>query len=822
MRRLYRLAALPLLPLIAAGPAQGHRRPEPPARHARHTVGHVAVNAVPQPPAAPPDIRIALPPLDATAALPDAALPGQAAPSPLDAALAVAAPQFVAQPPPPQGSQTAAAPVPVPASAAVPRARIEPAVADGGPAILLRTDRDVGLAAFRSGGDLVIVLDAALDFTPTGGLDPVFAGLGSHYATNSTVLRLPLAASRSLRVARSPAGWLLAATANPVTLNSIRPQLVPTPAGGVMLRMAASQPAGVVSVIDPLGSGVLLVGTQMASGEAVSTGRHDVQFDMPVTLQGVVVAPVSDDIQLRRVENGFEIVAGPHANSTILSGATVQTGPQPTPSPASLLFQIPHDTVAGLTQTLEQQQHAAAEAPALAKSEPRLRMAETMLALGMDVEALSVLDIAFSDDPALSTTPRAAGLHAVAGILAHRPAAADGILDPRLSGPGETQLWRALMHVLWRQDGDADAAQLAATLPILRGYPAPLQARLLPAALQSMALHGQARAAGAVLKALADDASLTLARAMVLEAGQRPADALPLYEQVANRPDRLPRYTAMVRAAELRNRLGQLDAKGSADALERSLYAWREPDFELPERVRIAGLRQQAGQWKQAIEVLQDGHTAYPGDHPELESALATVLNAMLTANAKRGAGWGGVPDAGRTEPRPDRQRGLARKDRPKPGQPPRSGRTGRPGRTDRSAPGRQGAGYRQTHLSGRAAGIPAPDAARSRRRDRGPCPHGARGRCGRARRYGSAADDLRTGRGRTREWRRGPGHAADDRHGGRRRSARRHLCQTARLEARRWRAERRGGQTHHQPRRTDGRAASARRAAGRRRHVGV
>ena len=517
----------------------------------------------------------------------------------------------------------------------MPRAKIEPAVADGGPAILLRTDRDVGLAAFRSGDELVVVLDTAVDFALAAGLDPVFAGLSSRYGTKSTVLRLPLAAPRSLRVALSPAGWLLAATLNPVTLNSIQPQLVPASIGGLMLRMAASQPAGVVSVLDPAGGGVLLVGTQTAPGEAVSTGRHEVQFDLPTTLQGVVVAPASDDIQLRHVANGFEIAAGPHANRTILTSGMAQPVEQPGPAPASLLFQIPRDTSANLAQTLELQQHDAAEAPVLAKSQPRLRMAETMLALGMDVEALSVLDLALAEDPALSDAPRAAGLHAVAGIMAHRHAAADGILDSRLTGPGETQLWRALMHVLWRQDGDADAMQLAATLPILRGYPAPLRDRLLPAALEAMASHGQAAAAEAALKTLPDDPALTLARAMVLEAGAHPAEALPLYDQVATRPDRLPRYNAMVRAVELRSRLGQLDAKGSADALERTLYVWREPGAELAERIRIAGLRQQAGQWKEAIEILREGRTAYPGDHVQLDRALAGVLTALLSADPK-------------------------------------------------------------------------------------------------------------------------------------------------------------------------------------------
>ena len=168
MLRLYRLALLPLLPLVATAPAQGHRRPDPPARHKGHTPSPKAAgNAASQ-----SQIHIRLPTLDGGPSLPPEFAPTQAVPSPLNATLAVSPQQFVAPPPAPLVSQVATTPLPAPAADSVPRAKIVPAVAEGGPAILLRTDRDVGLAAFRSGAELVVVLDAAIDFTPGDGLDP--------------------------------------------------------------------------------------------------------------------------------------------------------------------------------------------------------------------------------------------------------------------------------------------------------------------------------------------------------------------------------------------------------------------------------------------------------------------------------------------------------------------------------------------------------------------------------------------------------------------------------------------------------------------------
>ena len=121
---------------------------------------------------------------------------------------------------------------------------------------------------------------------------------------------------------------------------------------------------------------------------------------------------------------------------------------------------------------------------------------------------------------------------------------------------------------------------------------------------------------------------------MALEASGQAPDALQAYDKVASRGDRLARYTAMVRAVELRMKSGQLDARAGADALDRELFGWRGEDQELPLRLRIAGLRRDAGQWNEALGVLRDGREALPDDRAAIDQELAATFLALFTGDA--------------------------------------------------------------------------------------------------------------------------------------------------------------------------------------------
>ncbi len=511
---------------------------------------------------------------------------------------------------------------------------IESVLGTATPTILLRADRDVGAAAFRAGPDILVVLDASIEYRlPAAEMEPMFRQITIQRTQDATVLRLPMA-SDLLRIARSPRGWLVTTAAAQEAIAGIVPQLVEDGPDRASLRLPTTAPSRVVSLTDPELGGHLLVGTQNVSGQAITTKRTQVQFTLRTTLQGVVIATQSDDIRLRRDAEGFTLTAGPHAGDTILSSDERRNADAQLATPMSRLFNIPNDTVSNLLRRLDRQTRDVADAPALARSAPRVALAETLLGLGMGVEAQAVMDIAMTEDPKLRDEPRAIGLRAAGAMLAHRDPDGATLTDPRLDGTTEMELWRALLKVARRQAGAQDVHQLVAGLPLLMSYPPGLRNRLLPQTLETMALNGEAAAAQAALRPLDGEPALDLTRAEVLEAAGQTDEALRVYDRVAGQADRLQRYQAMVRAVELRLRDGKIGAGEAVGTLDHVLFGWRGVQQELELRIRIAGLRRQLGQWREALAVLHEGLVALPDDHEALDREMADTVEALFTGDA--------------------------------------------------------------------------------------------------------------------------------------------------------------------------------------------
>ena len=565
----------------------------------------------------------ATPPATATIAEPSsdagtAGKPGQPMDVPVASAATPMAPEPLATPMPP-------APAPV---------TIEGVPGTATPTILLRTAQDVGAAVFRAGPDILVVLDAPVEYRPpVAGLEPMFRQMAIRQTQDATVIRLPMA-SDLIRLARSPRGWLVTAAAAKDMVAGIVPQLVEDGPDRVSLHLPMTAPSRVVSLTDPELGGHLLVGTQNVSGQAITTRRTQVQFTLRPTLQGVVVATQSDDLQMRRDAGGFTLTAGPHAGNAILSSDERRNADARLATPMSRLFDIPNDAVTNLLRRVDRQTRDAADAPALARSTPRIALAETLVGLGMGVEAQAVLDVAMADDPRLRDESRVIGLHAAGALLARRDPDGAALADPRLDGTTEIELWRALLKVANHQAGARDVHQLVAGLPLLTSYPPGLRNRLLPQALETMALNGETAAAQAALRPLEGEPTLDLTRAIVLEAAGRTDEALQAYDRVASQANRLPRYQAMVRAVELRLRSGKIDAGEAVGALDHALFGWRGAQQELELRIRIAGLHRQLGQWREALAVLREGLAALPDDHGALDHEMAATVEALFTGDA--------------------------------------------------------------------------------------------------------------------------------------------------------------------------------------------
>ena len=546
----------------------------------------------------------------------------------------------------PGDSPATAASAPDPAKAAAEAALLAPTATPimpvtntAQPAILLPAP-GTGLAAFRLGSDLVIVLDAPIAFdTARIQQDPVFGQLTVDRTVDAAIIRIPRAAPTSVRLSKSQAGWTITAIPQPDPVLGIAPRLVVDHGTGGRMQLPAAQPSRSITIYDRATGSHILVGTQSDTGQGIANPRELVQFSLLSTIQGVAVDARSDDLTLRPEADGFDLSAGRHAGGAIISGMDPAAASVLGDTQLSRMFDFPDEPIKVLADRLAERVVAASDAPALGRGLPRERVAEAMVALGLDAEAQGAMEVAFADSPELRDQPQAIALGAIAAFMADRHPAGQGLADPRLSDPkltgaSEIKLWRALLAA--RQDEASRQAgrDLAATVPLLLAYPQPLRDRFLPMALQTMALSGQVAAARKILDKRPTDTSLDLARGMMHEMAGEPDAALQSYALVAGRADRLPRYKAMVRSVDVRLARGELGPREAADALDPALYAWRGEQEELALRIHMADLRRQTGQWREAISLLRDARIAFPDARARIDSELAGIFTALLVGGA--------------------------------------------------------------------------------------------------------------------------------------------------------------------------------------------
>jgi hypothetical protein len=481
----------------------------------------------------------------------------------------------------------------------------------------------VGAALFSRGSDIFVVFDERrpIDLAALRD-DPVFGSAVVALYPAATVIRLTRPPGQSAMLFPAQLGWRLSI----VAASPMPAAFAQDTANGVMT-FAAGAPGQVVGIADPRTGGTLIVGTQRISGQGVPIERRTPEFILPVTGQGIVIEPLSDAISLRITQAGFVLSGAPPG----LALSPAQLMPEATMAAARLtrLFEFPRQTTEDLARRVKQQGRAAAMAPLLTRGPKRHALAESMLGLGLGAETQTLLRITMKDDPREAASPATIGLAAIAALLAGRPGEAGDLADPRLTGTDEIALWRAIQMAMADEGSPAAAAVFATTAPLLFTYPAELRRRVLPLALETMILGGEAGAAAPLLARREHDPGLAYARALLPQAQGDNDGALKLLDALTNSRSDFDHARAGVRAAELRLAMGQLDAKAAADALETRLSAWRGDRRDLALRLRIAELREQQGRWRSVFALLRGAKADFPAQAAEIDRRLQEVFAAV-------------------------------------------------------------------------------------------------------------------------------------------------------------------------------------------------
>jgi hypothetical protein len=596
-----------------------------PAEPARPPSSKVAANP-PSPPAGKPPTR---PPAAVSIAHADPA-PPSAAPVLLPTAQAAPQPAPPSPAPPPTPPL---APTPGDASLRATSAQVGEVPAAGpGHLLAIPFGPQVGAAAFRHGDEGWVVFDERkpIDLAAVQD-DPVFGHATVLELPDATLLRIALPAGAELRLSRDRSGWQITAIggdAMPRALQSFESELV----GGAM-HILARQPGLVVSAPDPDTGGVLLIGTQRVDGQGLALSRRLPDLVLRPSWQGVVAAPLSDALSLRATPDGFDIAEDGGGGGR---GGLAMTPPGPAQqqeaasSKLTRAFDLPHETAPSLLLRLQAAMRSAAAAPEQSKAEARRGVAEAMLAMGLGVEAQSVLNLAATADARALDDPHSLGLSGVAAILADRPQEAGGLDDKRLDGIDEIALWRAIRDASLGRAVEADALVFKTMLPLVESYPHTMQRKILPIVADALVAGGQTEAAETLLSRHAPTPRLQLAQARLQRDEGHVDDALKLYDRIAQSNDRLARADAAREAVDLRLAQGRLGPAEAAQHLGKLLYAWRGDSRELDLRLHAADVLGQANQWRQALQLLRETDALWPDQHDRLHALLAATLARAL------------------------------------------------------------------------------------------------------------------------------------------------------------------------------------------------
>jgi hypothetical protein len=402
------------------------------------------------------------------------------------------------------------------------------------------------------------------------------------------------------------------------------------------------------TLADPVVGDTLIV-VPSQPGHATRTQRDYLEFVALPTASGLVLDPVADDLDVTVAQSRVSItrpgglaltpptVAIPTAPSDLArsgkGGAFIDFAQWST-GPGSSLF---------ASQQILRARSASADPREAFRA--RLALARFYIANGFGAEALGLVRLMQSNDPALQSEPqvqviRAAGEYMMAR---YRDARAD-LAGPTFDNDRHAALWRGLTEAAlenWRASRDA----LLMAQPVLKFYPAEWRIRANIAAVNAFTAAGNLEGAGRILAELPPDPpsavsrDVELARAQFLAKTGHPSDADALFGDIETTgDDRTAAHAIYDRVlCDLDHR--HIEPKAAIDTLEALRFRWRGGRLELRTLRKLGALYFAQHDWRQGLQMLRQASVQFP-DEEEGRAAQddmrATFERLFLKGEADR------------------------------------------------------------------------------------------------------------------------------------------------------------------------------------------
>ncbi|MBW3558623.1 MAG: endoglucanase [Proteobacteria bacterium] len=494
----------------------------------------------------------------------------------------------------------------------------------------------VGAAVFRRGDAVWIVFDAeaALDVSKLGRFRPTPVR-GPGY----TAVRLSVAPDLGAVVGADGGVWTV--TLQP---EAPRPPGVPIlgerDAGPLALSAMMAGATAVRWISDPVVGDRIGAVTALAPAKGVPIRREFVELALLPSAHGMAVEPRTDDLAL---EAAPDLVRIGRPRGLALSGGEVRTAapielPQPASMPAVIDYAWGKLGEGGYLPRYDALlRAAAAEASDNKAVAARMGLARFLIGSELTHEGLGVLEALRRQQPAVMNDPDFRGLRGAgrASIGRTKEAGAD-FMSPVLAQDASSALWRGLLAAT---EGDHARAvgQLNEGAPALNLFPTKLRARFIRAQAESaLAMGDAAGAATALTKAVditgPEGLALALTRGKLLELGGDNANALKIYQAVANAGQGAVAAEAELRLTKLRNATGALDAAGAAQAYNALRWKWRGDEVELEVLRTLGDLYLRAGRNREALTVLHAATPRLPGSPTgvAIQNEMAAVFRRLF------------------------------------------------------------------------------------------------------------------------------------------------------------------------------------------------
>jgi tetratricopeptide (TPR) repeat protein len=593
----------------------------------------------------------AKPPAEAKAAA-EAKLPATPVPAPPPSRLPAVAPSRPAASAP---AAEAAASAPRPAQAAGPAPASPRAAGASGQPIaveLLRQGNDLKLsfpfpeptaaAVFRRADTLWIVFDtkSALDLSALTD-EPTRTIRSAEFSRDgdAAVVRIRLDHPHLSSIVGAGPGWELTigeTVADPTRALDITRNLVGQNRASVTVNFEHAHQLHRVS--DPDVGDSLWVVTGYAPVRGFIDEHDFVEFQALASTQGVVIAPLADDLHVEL--SADHIVIGRPGGLTLsssLQGVLHGTALRPVMFDAEVWGL---DRRADFSDRQSQLMAAAAAASAGKRAQLRLDLARFYIAREMYSEAKGVLDVVLAEDRAGSQDVSANVLRAITEIMMNRPdAALKDLANPAIGDQHDAPLWRGMAY--------ADQGKWTMARDSFKQVEAGIAA--LPVELQRVALKSEMRAAIEVgdfagasqqfndIETVGLPYELQPAVSVLVgrlnEGMGRKQEALNAYRTAADSWDRPSAAQGRLREAALRYSLGDLKREDVLSELETLTTIWRGDETEIGALEIMARLYTEEGRYRDSFYVMRSAVAAHPDSDMTRriqEQAAATFESLFL------------------------------------------------------------------------------------------------------------------------------------------------------------------------------------------------